>query len=66
MEFLLPPKAVTFHAQLQVALLLAMSLWLCPQAFAAEEATVNVGVLAKRGREVTVSRWVGLADYLDR
>ena len=62
----MPPKAVTFHAQLQVALLLAMSLWLCPQAFAAEEATVNVGVLAKRGREVTVSRWVGLADYLER
>ena len=62
----MPRKAVTFHAQLHVALLLALSLWLCPQASLAEEGTVNIGVLAKRGRELTVQRWMGLGEYLER
>lgn len=47
-----------------VVFLLSMVFALSPARLHADDETVTIGVLAKRGRDMTVTRWMPLADYL--
>lgn len=45
---------------------LTISLFLCGVSFAAAEPPVKIGVLAKRGMEITMQTWQATGDYLSR